>query len=303
MRQERMRSPGLCQLLTLLSLLASPVAGAAGSGTLLWLLDLGHESNPLNALGEGWRRDDQSITLSTSYEQPLMVSENSVLQLGIAGEWRDYRELQSLDNASLLLNATYRTRSGTAFNAPWFSASLQGMVTRHPADQLRDRDSMMFELAGGLRLTDRLSARLDWRWQRSAAEQAGWRYMMGDGSWSTSAPLYDLASRSLQLSLDWTLPPFTSYLRLGIEQGDRVSSGGRIGWQWSRAWAADPAVGPGWWAYRYQATTRPAEIGLNFAINRGKALDLSLRLVESDAGGGRGYRSHSIHLGYLHRFE
>lgn len=251
-----------------------------------------HEHNLAHAAKMSRALDDDVVLARASANWLQPVESRGGLLASLAGEYQRYTHWQALSRALLSGQLVYRHKPSVAFNAPWFEASVGGVLRQFQDSAMRDGGRLAFETATGSALTDRINLRLAYRF---ALER----------SWHAS--VFDAQTHRVYGNVDWRIERTTFYTTLAWQHGDIVSSVtenaalDRV----ARAQARDSALADDQRtriAYRFDADTLSAVAGLNFTFAPGLALDVSALYFDADGETGAHYRGYRVTAGVLYRF-
>lgn len=277
-------------LLTYLAIAASPcLAVAPYFDTELSYL---HDDNFAHAAHGSAALNDDVLLARASANWLVPTSPRSGLLTSLAGEYQHYAHWQALSRAQLAGQLSYRYKPGAAFNAPWLEANISGALRQFQDSALRDGGRLGFEAAIGSTLTDRISARLAYR----LAIERSWHDLVFDGT-----------SQRVDGSVNWHVERMTYYGTLAWQRGDIVSSvedNAKLN-AIATAQSRDAALSDARHArraYRLDADTLSATLGVNFALAPRLAVDVAALYFDADSTSGAHYRGYRVTAGVLYRF-
>ncbi|MFO1434882.1 MAG: hypothetical protein U1F34_00360 [Gammaproteobacteria bacterium] len=247
---------------------------------------------------------DNIAAFSAAYNLPYPLGERSGLLNTARLDYARHADQEDLSEFDASLGSQWRYKPGAAFTAPWLEASARAAVMQFQDSDIRDGASLRVGADIGRNFTDRLIARIGYRYE--------WRH-----AWD--ADVFNLSNHRLAGSFDLTL-------------SDRLALYGSVGWQIgdlvstatpspailniSEARALDTALSdraPGALrvgnyyqgdrvAYRLEGQTLTGEIGINYALSRTLALDLSVLRFDAAGDGDNDYHGYQARAGLLYRF-
>lgn len=214
------------------------------------------------------------------------------------GDWEDLSALTAT------VATTFRYKPGTGFRSPWFEPNLSLSLMEHQDSDIRDGTLLRTGLTLGSNLTDRLVARIGYRYD--------WRQ-----SWD--GEVFDLDNHRASGSIDFELTDrATVYGVLGWQTGDLVSTSTPSPkvLNASEVRALDEALSqraPGAQragnffvgdrvAYRLGGDTLTGELGINVALTRKLAVDLSALHFDAWGEGDNDYDGLQVRAGLFYRY-
>lgn len=259
-------------------------------------IDLGHDDNIGRAQQSADILSDRFLAAAASANLRFLLGEKAGLTLKAQAEQVKHQSYQGLDHLNLGVKASFKLKPDLSYSAPWYSLSLAYTDARYQS-ALRDGSIFDAELTVGKRFTDRILAKVGLGYSERDAEVA--------------ASPFDFQNRSLFAGADYHYGKFTLYAEHRYIDGPLVSTSGpnaNLGMQYYQLRAVDDAIGADSqgntrYAYRIDAKTQLTDLGVNYAVSRGTAVDFALRNVDTDASGNNAYDSFSAHLGLYFRFK
>lgn len=274
--------------------LAVPAAFAAEGWRFGAGAEFTHDDNATRGLYDG-KKSDNVLAVEGSASRSWLLSPTSGLLLRGMARYSHFTDIKDISNLALVGRAAWRIQPSPGFSAPWFELAGQAQLLRHADSELRDGHILTFEASAGRFFTDRLRL----------AAGLGLDERSGDAT-----GVYDLSNTRLWASLDQRIGVRnTLYARVAHVTGDQVFN--VIPALGLGVWAADPALtsvygAPGN-AYRVDATTQILELGFNYPLASGQALDFSVTRVSSEAeegpAQGSKYTTNQFRAAYLYRFQ
>ena len=251
-----------------------------------------HEDNLAHAARASEALNDDVVLARARVNWLVPVETKGGLLASLAGEHQRYTQWQALSRAALAGQLNYRYKPWAAFNAPWFEAGFAAVLRQFQDSAMRDGGRLAFEAATGRALTDRINVRLAYRFAL-------------DRSWRDS--VFDAQSHRISGNVDWHIERTTFYTTLAWQRGDIVSSVSENADldRGARAQARDSALGDSQLAriaYRFDADTLNATLGINFALAARLALDVAALYFDANGETGANYRGYRVTAGVLYRF-
>lgn len=293
----------LSQTLLITGMLTS--AGAMAGGSYVdFSAEYLHDDNIGRAEADADQLSDNIALFSGALQIPQLLGERSGLLHVLRLEYDRHVDWDDLSVLTASAGTTLRYKPGAAYNSPWFEPSFNFALMQHQDSDIRDGTLLRAGLTVGSNLTDRLTARLGYRYD--------WRQ-----AWD--ADVYDLGSHRLAGSVDFELTDrATLYGTLGWQTGEVVSTATPSPkvLNASEARAVDEAlserpdnavrVGNYYQgervAYRLDADSLTGELGLNVALTRKLALDLSALSFSAWGEGNNDYDGLQLRAGLLYRY-
>lgn len=277
-----------------LFLLAAP-AGAEQPAKLRWSGDLGvgYDDNVGNASDDNDIRDSTVVVggVNLDYMHPLSLNTGLLLRGALQGEAVEGED--GLSHGRLLAMARLSHRPNGGFYMPTFAVWASAGALEFNSTM---RDG--FEFRGGLFLSEPLTTSIAARFGVAAVER------------SADNSVFDLSGWSASVNLDWAVTPgFTFYTGYQFQDGDVVSTGTvppksthlPSGCGGASACDPDDAL-DGQSAYRVDAKTLVATLGINVPLSPRFSLDAQVRHADSESDGGDGYDRFQAVVSALTRF-
>lgn len=253
-----------------------------------------HDDNATRGLYAADRKADQIVAVEGTASRSHLLGEHSGMLLRGGARYAHFVDIGDLSQRSVFGRAALRYQPTLGFGSPWVEVAAQASWLKHRDSVLRDGSLWSVEASVGRHLTDRVRL----------AGGAGYDRRSGGGS----AGLYDLATARAWGTFDYRLGiRNTVYGRLSYLTGDHVFNSVTVTGL-SGVWEADPALagplGRPADAYRLDADTQLYELGFNYPLSGGQAIDLSASSFRSKAEvGGYSYTGTQVRAGYLLRFQ
>jgi hypothetical protein len=278
-------------------LLAAPPASAADAWRFGLAADLLHDDNATRGLFDGKKADD-ILSLEGSATRSMQLGARTGATFGATARYSHFSRFDDLSNLALAARAAWRIQPGMDFSSPFFELAANLAWLQHADSELRDGSMVSLDASTGSHVTDRT--------RLSGGVGADRR--SGGGT----AGLYDLTTNRIWGAIDLRVGVRNIvYGRITRTGGDHVFSSGSVAGL-SGVWEDDPALrGPLGLtvanAYRLDATTFSYELGFNYPLSRGSALDFSLARISTKVGEGANegnkYTATQVRASYVYRFQ
>jgi len=267
-------------------------------------LDYMHDDNIGRAELDRDILEDNIVTLSGSLNMPRLLGSRAGLLNSLRLEYAAQTEWEDLSALTASAASTFRYQPGAAFSAPWYEAQLVAALMQHQDSDIRDGARLRLNLAVGSDFTDRLVGRVGYRYELRRAWEGevfdldnhrfsgsldyginDWVTLYGTLAWqtgevvSTATPRPQVLNASEARHLDEAL----SERPLGAARVGNFFEGDRV-------------------AYRLDADALTGELGLNVALSRKLALDLSALHFQAYGDGDNDYDGLQLRAGLLYRF-
>ena len=284
-----------CTAIAAFLCLAAPVAHGAEGWRYGLSADAVHDSNATRGLYDG-KKSDNIVALEGSATRSLLLGPSSGALFRAAARYSHFTDIKDVSNLALVGRASWRYQPSREFGALWYELAGQVQLLRHADSKIRDGGILTLEAGVGSHVTDRvrLTAGL------------GFDERSSDGA----AGVYDLSNNRIWGAVDYRLGARNLfYARLTHQTGDQVFNvipALNLG-----VWDLDPALtdvygAPGN-AYRVDATTMVYELGFNYPLASGQALDFSFTRISAKAeegpAQGNKYNVNQLRATYLYRFQ
>lgn len=210
-----------------------------------------------------------------------------------------YRHYGGLDNVTAGLELAYGHKFGLGPYAP--DLRLAAMATRlEYRDAQRDGWLYSGELALAKRLSPQLSMRLAYLYEQRTQDHVADRLRP-----SIPADVFNVAGQSLRIGGEYAFDgDYVVSAAYALRRGDVVSTTlrNRPVFLASDAISEDDVFGSRRFAYRMQAWTRSASVGVSRLFGDGASLTLGYEHHDSQAGGGVDYQSNLVSVTYLRQY-
>jgi hypothetical protein len=259
--------------------------------------ELVNDDNATRGIYDG-KKSDNLLSVEAAATRSFLLSSTTGALLRAAARYTQYQDIKDISNLALIGRAAWRFQSSPGFGTPWFEVAAQGEYLSHADSELRDGTILFLEASVGSYVTDR--TRLS----------AGFALDERDGG--GTAGLYDLSNSRFWGTVDVRVGAHNIlYGRVTWLEGDQVFSSGSTSGL-SSVWEDDPALREPLGlavanAYRLDATTMIYEVGFNYPLRPGHALDFSATRYESTVNegpaDGQKYSATLLRASYLYRFQ
>ncbi len=263
---------------TLLTALAAGPAGAAGlTAPAAWKwppvqlsASYSVDNNVTRALFAADQLSDHVLGLDAGINYTAAEFDQSRIVLRAALDGQAHRDYSQLNQLRAGAEASYQYRGASDYDAPTYTvlARASHLAAR---SVLRRGHEAELEASVQRAYTDRISVFGAVAWHQRSAGSA----------------VFSGHDRSLRLNLDYRLGrASTLYLGLELRHGDLASTGlpSLESLDISSVLVRDTAFADApYYAYRFRARSALATSGINFALGRAGAIDLSWRRVNSQA--------------------
>ncbi|MCW5624610.1 MAG: hypothetical protein KIT73_07855 [Burkholderiales bacterium] len=265
--------------------------------------DLARDSNVNRAASD--KRADTYLTAEGYAARSVITGTRSGLVLRGAIRGREYFDYSDLSNLAATGRLAWRYQPNPGYTGAFFELALSGEAFQFRDSDIRNGQLLGVSASAGKYVTDRV--RLG----------AGVGY---DRRWARKGDVYDLKNPKAWLSIDYKIAERITLYGSGTWiGGDQVFTARTAGPGWNGTWAsqgynnlsykasaADPvfdANGDQFTAYRNDAKTTVAELGLNWGITGTQAIDIGATWYSSRPDSGPKYDGWIARIGWLMRFR
>jgi hypothetical protein len=199
-----------------------------------------------------------------------------------------------LSHLTASAGATYRYKPSGGYAGTWYEGNLTGVLLQHQDSDLRDGGIVGFSVSAGRNFTDRIIGRVAYRYEI----RRGW-----------GEDVFDTDNHRFSGNLDYRLTErLTFYGTFAWQTGEVVSTATPspkvLGA--SEARAPDEALSNGTGlqrvAYRLDAESFTGELGMNIALKRNVAMDISALHFRAYGEDDNDYNGLILRGGLLYRF-
>lgn len=283
-----------------LALAAGPAAAVGYDAEL----GLRYEDNRTRAEADVDREHDTALVLGAHAQHLWRLDPLTSLtaEAAIGGTW--WTRFEDVSVLSGELGVRLRRRADIGFEAPWLEAAASLTGLGHADSAIRDGGVARAGLTAGRRFGHRLQARLGYAYQvRRAVRET----------------VFDLERHEVFGQLDWSVGPrLLLYAELGAIEGELTAVASLPNAKIRRAAnvvpvEVDEAFGRGRspfvpglrprWTYQLDGVVVSGELGLNYPLAPGLALDVAARYVDANAAGDNDYHGFVVNGGLLWRFD
>lgn len=251
-----------------------------------------YDDNLTRAQRDADIRADTAATLAASGGWFFVPTGRDVVSLSLHADGQAYARFHGLDTISAGAGTRWRHKFGVGLDVPWIALALD---VSHGAwrDDIRDGNRLDARLEAGKRFGATFDASIGVTLDRRTADHD--RPVVP----GISGKVFDLAGQSAFARAAWDVTPDLQVgARADVRRGDVVSTT-RINFEIfeaSDAIAADPAFGPGFFAYRLRGTTATATLNLSYALGERASLNLTYADARTRAYDGLDYRNRATTL-------
>jgi len=270
-----------------------------------WLHDFDVTAAINNNIGQASREADKiesaSLGLNYSLLSNIEIGNRKAVTLKLFLEADRIDQLDELSSETVGVQFIYRWQNTLGYLEPYYQFNSSIQVDNYGVDQ-RDSTVSRTQVFVTKRLSDTFSI------------IAGVEHFLRD----SDGTVFDMKHNRLFLSLDYIVTPFTTfYGSYGFRKGD-ISSTARIAEcsgapvlgifpfityseERERDLAFEADQCGSWAAYRLEAETHTAALGVNMGFGESSAIDFSVGYADSKAQGEIGYQSTIFRISYLVR--
>ncbi len=281
--------------------LLATLAAAAGFDAELGLR---HEDNVTRAQADADREHDTALVLGVHGFESWRLDPLTTfsVEAGLGGRW--WTRFEDVSRFSAELGVRARRRLGIDFGAPWAELALGVTGLKHVDSAVRDGGIARAGLTVGKRFGHRWHAR------------AGYGYAVRR---AVEDVVFDTEQHEVFGQLDLSLGSrWLVYAEIGAIEGELTSVASLPNPKIRRAANAvmrdfDAAYGEGRsplvagprprWTYQLDGVVVSGELGVNYPLGHGVALDVAARWVEARAAGDNDYDGYIVNAGLLWRFD
>lgn len=295
--------------ITLIQIVSSLIAGlfVAFTATAADLtLDAGYrfDENLTRAEAASDQEHDHALVFGAHASQLWRLDALTLLTLegGINGTW--WTRFEDVSQFAIEAGVRIRRRWGLGFTAPWLELSSNLIGLQHLDSDIRDGGLWRNGLTAGKRFGSRLSSRLGYNYQIRRASEG---------------KVFDLERHEVFGQLDFNLTPrWLIYAEVGAIEGELTSTASLPN-QRIRSKANvvpqgfDEAFGRGQsplgiglrprWTYQIDGVVVSGEVGVNYPLKPGLAIDVAARYVQAYAAGDNQYNGVLVNAGILWQFD
>lgn len=241
--------------------------------------------------------DDFALEASLTAARSFRLGEKSGIVIRAGAQLREQFTYDDLSRLKLDFGAAYRIQPVPGFTNPWIELELDVNRLDHRDSAIRDGWLWNTGVTVGKYFTDRIRLTAGWNYEERNAEKS---------------KVFEWHHNTLSATADYRLGDSTTfYANASRIYGDQVStasfpSSAGIYDNVAKAIARDRALELGsndeHRAYRIDAISDVFEIGVNHALRRDLAVDLSMQYYDTDTDGSHTYRGTIGRAGLLYRF-
>ena len=273
--------------------LAAGVAGPlrAASPTVDVRAAFTHDNNLNNAEADNQQQQDTIGQLDAilGYRKQLNEMSGVIAKAGI--ETDVHANVTDINALTLMASLALLVQPIRGFGAPWFALNGDFRWRRHKDSDIRDGTLVNVGLTAGKRLTDRISMQIGFEFLDRNADE-GRVFELGQRIFSAVAD-YRISNRS------------TAYFNYQYIDGGLVTTA--LPWMKfrgvTRAFAMDPAFGPGFVAWRLDGHVQSFRLGAKYRLAENTGLDGGVNYSSARADNDNKWHNWRIGASLVHRFE
>ena len=234
------------------------------------------DDNQSQAQHERDQVEDRSLQVSAQGGYDFELTQHSMFSAGAFAEFEKMDETDTLDRTTFGARGTYRWQPSSAFSAPLVAFKVSWQDDNYD-EKARDSSVLISQLFVTRRFTDRITA------------TAGLQYRNRD----SEGLVWDLTDERVFVNVDYSITSaLASYLTYSYIQGDVYSSAQGTFCNGTTATDILPLIDAAtaieednaynntqcgdWLAYRLDAHTQTAVLGLNYGLSHNVSIDLSV---------------------------
>lgn len=257
-----------------------PVLAVEGSGFgFAGELGVGYDDNVSNWLANRAKRESGLVNAAVQVGNALALSRNTILQLRGSLRVEAVTDYEALNYAKLIGSVRLVHRPEGGFYAPTMALTASAAQWEFNSSI---RDSSEYQV--GLLLMQPISTLISGRLSIAGTQR------------ESASRVFDLANRAVSLDLDWRATArLAVYCGYQYRRGDIVSTAAMVGNSGPNYSVADVAevielddayggFAAGVLAYRLEADTQIATLGVNRSFSPSLSVDLQLQSARSNAG-------------------
>jgi len=256
-----------------------------------------HDSNLNNAELKQDIRSDTALTASLSAGQFIQLDENHSLTVTADLKSEVYHRYSGMSNLSAGGTLALRRKFGIGAAAPWLRLSASAARLEFKND-VRDGWLYRAALAGGKRLAERWDLQAGYSIERRTGDHA-------TASGSLPGNVFDLKNQSLTFDVRYSLSEKTLlFAGYTWRDGDVVSTSAPNAkiFRGSTAITPDPVFGANARAYKLDATSHIANVGVSQALGSRSSLNVSYQRQITHGDGDNNYYKNIFAATYSHSF-
>ena len=262
---------------------ASPTVDVRGAIT--------HANNLNNAEISNQQQHDTILELDATlgFRKPLNEMAGLVAKAGVESDL--HAKTTDINALTLIASLALVVQPDRSFSAPWFALSGDFRWRRHNNSDIRDGTLASVELSTGKRFTDRVSMRVGYEFMDRNADEGR---------------TFDLTQQTLSAVLDYQLSNRAkAYFKYQYLRGGLVTTAlPMMKFRGvTRAFAMDPAFGPGFVAWRLDGRAQLFRFGANYRLAEKTALDGSIAYSHAHAQNDNQWNNWLIGASVVHRFD
>lgn len=263
-----------------------------------------HEQNLTRAERKADQEHDTALNVNGHAHQTYRLDPltRATVEAGLGARW--WTRFDDVSEFAAELGVRVRRQAGLGFEAPWAELALGAIGLKHQDSDIRDGGIARAGITVGRHFGHQLDARLGYAYQiRRAVEDR----------------VFDLEHHEIFGQLDVHVGPrWLVYLEVGAIEGEINSTAGIPNPRVGRAAkvvprGADDAFGLGpsplgaglspRWTYQIEGLVLDGELGVNYPLRPGLAIDVAAKYIQAYASGDNQYNGFVVNAGLLWQFD
>lgn len=241
--------------------------------------------------------DDFALEASLTAARGFRLSEKSGIVVRAGAQLREQFTYDGLSRLKLDFGALYRIQPVPGYTNPWIELALDVNRLDHRDSDIRDGWLWNMGVSVGKYFTDRIRLTAGWNYEERNADKSKvfeWHHntlsLATDYHWDDSTTFYANAARIYGDQVSTASFPSAAGIYDGVAKAV------------ARDRALELDANNEHRAYRIDAISDVFEIGINRALRRNLAVDLSVQYYDTDTDGNHTYRGTVGRAGLLYRF-
>ena len=250
-----------------------------------------YDNNLNDAEVDSQQQQDSVMELDAilGYRHQLNEMSGVIAKAGVETDL--FADTTDTNSLTLMASLAIVVQPVRGFGAPWFAVNGDFRWRQHDDSDIRDGTLASVGVTAGKRLTDRISMQLGYEFMDRNADEGR---------------VFDLVQRTFSTVLDYRISNrSTAYFNYQYVDGGLVSTArramklGRV----SRAFAMDPAFGPGFFAWRLDGNAQTFRMGARYRLAEKTGLDAGVDYSHARAQNDNKWNSWRIGVSVVHRFD
>lgn len=272
----------------------------ADAGDLFYGAEAGvfRDNNVSRAPRDGGVVRDSGLSADANFGVAYPVNDRDTLSLSATLRAAQFQRFHGLDVTALGATLAYRTKFGLGPYAPR-AAVIGSLAAESYGDSARNGQRSRLSLEFGRRLSEQWDLSGGFALDRFDASNAR------PASPPLSGDVFSIRGHSLFARAEYALSDrWLAYAGLSARRGDVVTSSHLDPeiLEYASAVAADPAFGPGYFAYRIPGGTRGMSFGASLATSPHSSLNVGFTRETTSSQGGFDYRSTLVNASFVYSY-